>query len=84
MYKICFFITHRNNSFSLIIQGHYETDIAEKINNDLNKLLEPKSLELHVEEVKKRGNKIKMGDNEYKLTDFDTQKNETLEELKNV
>ena len=51
---------------------------------DLNKLLELKSLELHVEEVRKRGNKIKIGDNEYQLSDFDTQKTEILEELRNV
>ena len=56
----------------------------KKTINDLNKLLELKSLELHVEEVRKRGNKIKIEDNEYKLSDFDTQKNEILEELKNV
>ena len=52
--------------------------------NDLNNLLELKSLEFYVEEVEKRGNKIKIGDNEYKLSDFDTQKNEILEKLKNV
>ena len=40
--------------------------------NDLNKLLELKSLELHVEEVRKRENKIKIGDNDYKLSDFNT------------
>ena len=51
--------------------------------NDLNKLLELKSLELHVEEVRKRGNLIKT-DNEYKLSDFDTRKNEIPEELRNV
>ena len=37
-----------------------------------------------MEEVRKRGNKIKIEDNEYKLSDFDTQKNEILEEIKNV
>ena len=52
--------------------------------NDLNKLLGPKSLELHVEEVRKRGNKLKIGDKEYKLSDFDTQKTEIPEELRNV
>ena len=52
--------------------------------NDLNKLLELKSLELHVEEVRKRGNKIKIGDNDYQLSDFDTQKNEILKELRNI
>ena len=35
-----------------------------------------------VEEVRKRGNKIKIGDKEYKLSDFDNQKYEILEELK--
>ena len=39
---------------------------------------------MHVEEVKKRGNRIKIADKEYKLSDFDNQKNEIFEELKNV
>ena len=69
-----FNITNENNSFSIIIPGHYQNKSDEKMINDLNKLLELESLELHVEEVKKRGNKIKIGDNEYKLSDFDTQK----------
>ena len=79
-----FNMTNENNSFSIIIPGHYQNKSDEKTINDLNKLLELKSLELHVEEVRKRGNKIKIEDNEYKLSDFDTQKNEILEELKNV
>ena len=79
-----FNITNENNSFSIIIPGHYETESAEKTIDDLNKLLEIRSLELHVAEVRKRGNKIKIGDKEYKLSDFDNQKNEILEELKNV
>ena len=79
-----FNITNENNSFSINIPGHYQNKSDEKTIDDLNKLLELKSLELHVEEVKKRGNKIKIGDSEYKLSDFDTQKNEILEELKNV
>ena len=79
-----FNITNENNSFSIIIPGHYETEFAEKIIDDLNKLLELKSLELHVDEVRKRGNKIKIGDIEYQLSDFDNQKNEILEELKNA
>ena len=77
-------ITNGNNSFSIIIPGHYLTESAEKTTDDVNKLLELRSLELHIKEVRKRGNKIKIGDNEYKLSDFDTQKNEILEELKNV
>ena len=79
-----FNITNENNSFSIIIPGHYETESAEKIIDDLNKLLELRSLELHVDEVRKRGNKIKIGDIEYKLSDFDNQKNVILEELKNA
>ena len=79
-----FNITNENNSFSIIIPGQYETEFAEQIIDDLNKLLELKSLELHVEEVKKRGNKIKIGDKEYNLSDFDNQKYEIIEELKKV
>ena len=78
-----FDITNENNSFSIIIPGHYETESAEKTIDELKKILELKSLESHVEEVKKRGNKIKIADKEYKLSDFDNQKNEIIEELKN-
>ena len=79
-----FNITNENNSFSIIIPGHYETEFAEKTIEDLNNLLELKSLELHVNEVRKRGNIIKIEDKEYKLSDFDNQKYEIIEELKNV
>ena len=79
-----FNVTNENNSFSIIIPGHYETEFAEKIIEDLNKLLELKSLELHVNEVRKRGNIIKIENKEYKLSDFDNQKYEIIEELKNV
>ena len=79
-----FNITNENNSFSLIIPGYYQNKSDEKTINDLKKLLELKSLELHVDEVRKRGKKIKIGDNEIKLSDFDNQKHEILEELKNA
>ena len=79
-----FNITDENNSFSIIIPGHYQNKTDEKTIDNLNKLLELKSLELHVEEVKKRGNKIKIEDKEFKLSDFDDQKNEIIEELKNA
>ena len=69
-----FNITNENNSFSIFIPGHYETKSDEKTIGELNKLLELKSLELHVKAVRERGVKIKIGDNEYKLSDFDTQK----------
>ncbi len=79
-----FNITNENNSFSIIISGHYQNKSDEKTIDDLNKLIELKSLELHVDDVRKRGNKIKIGDIEYKLSDFDNQKTEILEELKKV
>ena len=79
-----FNITNENNSFSIIIPGHYRTESAEETIDELNKLLELRSVELHVKEVRKRGNKTKTGDNEYKLSDFDSKKNEILGELKNV
>ena len=77
-------ITNENNSFSIIIPGHYQNEFAEKNIEELNKKLELKSLELHVAEVRKRRTKIKIGDSEYKLSDFDTQRNEILTELKNI
>ena len=77
-----FNITDENNSFSIIIPGHYQNESDEKTIDNLNKLLELKSLELHVQEVKKRGNKIKRADKVYKLSDFDNQKNEIIEKLK--
>ena len=77
-------ITHENNSFSIIIRGHYQIESAEKTIVNLNKLLELRSLELQVKEVRKRGNKIKILFEEYKLSDFDTKKIEIIEELRTV
>ena len=79
-----FNITNENNSFSVIIPGHYQTECAQKTYDELNKLFEISSLELHVKEVRKRGIKIKTRDNEYRLSDFDTQRNKILEEVINV
>ena len=79
-----FNITDDNNSFSIKIPGHYETELAEKIIDELNRLLELRTLKLHVNEVRKRGNIIKIGDKEYQLSDFDNQKYEIIEELKNI
>ena len=42
-------------------------------------------IELHVEEVRRRGNQIKVGDNEYlKLSDLDTRKDSINNEVKRV
>ena len=79
-----FIITNDNNSFSIIIPGHYETEFAEKNIDQLNRLLELRTFELHVNEVRKRGNIRKIEDKQYKLSDFDNQKYEILQELKNV
>ena len=49
-----FNLAKENNSFSIIIPGPYQNKSDEKTNDDLNKLLEFASLELHVGEVKKR------------------------------
>ena len=76
--------TDDNNSFSIIIPAHWESEFADEIIDELNRLLEFRSLDLHVNEVRKRGNIIKIGDKEYKLSDFDNQKYEILEELKKV
>ena len=79
-----FNITDENNSFSITIPGHWATEFAEKIIDEVNRLLELRSLELRVNEVRNRSNIIKIRDKEYKSSDFDNQKYEILEELKNV
>ena len=78
-----FNITDDNNSFSIIISGHWETEVAEKTIDKVNRLIELRSLDLHVNEIRKRGNIIKIRDKENKLSDFDNQKYEILQELKN-
>ena len=79
-----FNITDENSSFSIIIPGHYQNKSDEKIIDELNRLLELRTLKLHVNEVRKRGNIIKIGDKEYQLSDFDNQNYEKIEELKNI
>ena len=59
-----FKITDENNSFSIIVPGHYQNKCDERTFDELKNVLEPKFLELHVKEVRKRGNQIKIGDNE--------------------
>ena len=79
-----FNITHENNSFSIIIPGHYETESAETIINELNKLLELRSqngIDLHVEQVRKKGLILI---NDYSLSSLGRFKDEILEELEKV
>ena len=59
-----FRITNEYNSFSNTIPGHWQTDSAEKTIEKLKKLLELRSFELRVKEVRKKGNQIEIGDNE--------------------
>ena len=74
--------TDQNNSFSINIPGHSETKSAEKTIDELMKLLELDSVELHLKEDEKGGYQIIIGDEEYKLSEFFTFKEEILEELK--
>ena len=77
-----FNITNGNNSFSITIPGHCESKDAEKTFDELIELLELRSLELHVKEVRKSGIKIKIGDIENNLSDFDTKKTRYLKNEK--
>ena len=80
-----FNITNENNSFSIIIPGHWANKSDEKTIEILNNLLERRSEDdifLHVEEVKYRGDLIQVGGEEYKLSDLDTKKDEILAKLK--
>ena len=77
-----FNITNENNSFSIIIPGHYQNESDEKTINDLNKLLELRSqngIELHVEQVRKKGLILI---NDYSLSSLGMFKDEILEALK--
>ena len=79
-----FNITNENNSFSIIIPGHYQDENAETIINELNKLLELRSqngIDLHVEQVRKKGLILI---NDYSLSSLGMFKDEILEELKKV
>ena len=82
-----FNITDKNNSFSIIIPGHYSSKDDEITFERLNTLLERRSengIELHVQEVKYRGHIISLGGEQYKLSDLGTQKEEILEKLKKI
>ena len=80
-----FNINNDNKSFSITIPGHWNSKSAEKAVGELNELLELRSqndIELHAQEVRKRGNQIKIEDRENKISAFDTFKKEILEDLK--
>ena len=79
-----FNITDENNSFPIIIPGHYQNESDQKTIDELKKLLELRSengIELHVEQVRKKGLILI---NDYSLSSLGMFKDEILEELKNV
>ena len=79
-----FNITTENNSFSVTIPGYWKSrGNTEKIKQlgEVIKLRKQKDIDIHVQEVRKRGNQKKVEDNENKLSDFDTRKNEINEEF---
>ena len=80
-------VTDANNSFSIIIPAQWSIPSFLKFNifDELKNLLKLKSendIDLNVQEVRKRGDKLKIGDKENKLTVFDTSRDEILQELK--
>ena len=79
-----FNIVDENNRFSITIPGHLNSKSSEKAIDELNKFLELRSqndIELHVEQVRKKGRNLM---NDYSLSSLRTSKNEKLEELKNA
>ena len=76
-----FNITDKNKSFSISIPGHWISESAQELIDEMKKFSEPRSqndIELHVEQVrKKRINLL----NNYSLSSLCTFKNEKLEEL---
>ena len=82
-----FKLIDENNSVSIIIPGCWRIPdyLDENIIDELKKLLKLKSekiFESRVEEVRKRGTRKKIGVKEYKLSNFDTFKNEILQKIK--
>ena len=81
MYKFCFQYNQRKQFVFNHRAGHYETESAEKTINELNKLLELRSqngIELHVEQVRKKGLILI---NDYSLSSLGMCKDEILEDL---
>ena len=76
--------TNENNSFSITIPGHWVSKSAEKTIGKLNELLDLRSqngIELHVEQVRKKG---KILINDHSLSSPGTFKIEILEKIKNA
>ena len=79
--------TNENNSFSLTKPGFWSSRGGAASRNrqwECLALRAQNDFELHVEEVRKRGNERKIGDKECKLSDFDNRGNDMIEELKTL
>ena len=82
-----FKITNDNNTFSISTPGHWFSRRRAGTINQLQKLLKLRSgndNKLHVEEVRQMRNQIKIGENNYKLYDLDSFRNELFQEMKDV
>ena len=82
-----FIITNENKSFSIATPGYWSLRGSAETIKELREIVGPTAqshIGLHVEDVKKRGNQTKIGHKEYKLSDFDTRRNEMIEELQNA
>ena len=81
-----FNITNENNSFSITIPGHWNSESAQKTVEKLRKLLEldKKDLSLHIAAVREKGQKIYKGEDVYDLSDLDNSllRNQIFEKLK--
>ena len=79
--------TDENKSFSITTLGFwFSRGRAETINRleQILKLRTEYDIELLVGEVRKKRNQMKIGDEEYKISDLDTDKNQITEVLKMV
>ena len=80
-------ITDENNGFSITVEGNWSSRGGAEAINKLQKLLQLGSknyIKVHVEEDRKGRNQTKIGDEEHKLSDLDTRKEEIVEELENA
>ena len=80
-----FNITNENNSFSITIPGHWDSESAKKAVEKLKGLLEldKKELSLHIAAVREKGRKINIGEDENDLSDLDNSllRKEIIEKL---
>ena len=83
-----FNINNENNSFSITIPGHWNSESAKKPVEKLKKLLEidKKDLSFYIAAVREKNRKIYLGEDEYDLSDLDNNllRNEIFEKSKKM